>query len=110
MASTLLVAHIIAFLWAGVLRKGLFPILALNFIVSAGVVIYWLPRISELLNYVDILSAFVVFEFIVLATSLAALGRLRVLPALIWLEFVAHGLMIVSGLMFMLTFKITRLI
>jgi len=106
----LIAAHLVALLWAGVLRKGLAPVLALNLIVSAGVAVYWLPRITQLFNYIDLVTAFVGFEFLVLGTSLLAVGRRRVPAALIWLEFLAHGLLLAGALAFMVTFKITRLI
>ena len=109
-ALALMAAHILAFLWAGVLRKKLAPVLALNLLVSAGVAIYWLPRLTELFDDIDLVTAFVGFEFFVLATSLVAVAGRRVPPAVIWLEFVAHSLLIAAALTFMVTFKITRLI
>jgi hypothetical protein len=109
-ALALMVAHVLAFVWAGVLRKKLAPVLALNLLVSAGVAIYWLPRLTQLFNYIDLVTAFVGFEFFVLATSLLAIAGRRVAPALIWLQFVAHSLLIAAALTFITTFKITRLI
>ena len=106
----LVVAHVLAFFWAGVLRRKLAPVLALNLLVSAGVAIYWLPRLTQLFDYVDLVTAFVGFEFLVLITSLVAVAGRRVPPAVIWLEFGAHSLLIVGALIFMSTFKITRLI
>jgi hypothetical protein len=108
-ASALMLAHIAAFIWAGLLRKGIAPVLALNFLVSAGVVIYWTPRISELFNYVDATQAFVGFELVVLGTSLFAVSRFRVARPLIWIAFAAHTLFIAATLTFMFTFKMTRL-
>lgn len=109
-ASALMLAHIVAFIWAGLLRKGIAPVLALNFLVSAGVVIYWALRISELFHYVDIVWAFVGFELVVLGTSLFAVSRFRVPRPMIWIEFAAHALLIAATLTFMFTFKMTRLI
>ena len=106
----LVVAHVLAFFWAGVLRRKLAPVLALNLLVSAGVAIYWLPRLTQLFDYVDLVTAFVGFEFLVLITSLVAVAGRRVPAAVIWLEFAAHSLLIVAALTFMVTFKITRLI
>src|SRR5436190_5887928 len=74
----LMAAHLVAFLWAGVLRKGLAPVLALNLIVSAGVAVYWLPRMADLFNDIDLVTAFVGFEFFVLATSLLGVARRHV--------------------------------
>ena len=109
-ALALMAAHILAFLWAGVLRKKLAPVLALNLLVSAGVAIYWLPRLSDMFDDIDLVTAFVGFEFVVLATSLVAVAGRRVPTAVIWLEFGAHSLLIAGALTFMVTFKITRLI
>lgn len=109
-AALLLLAHLGALIWAGVLRKGMASVLGLNAIVSAGVVIYWAPHIPELLKYVDMMLAFVGFEALVLGTSLLAIGRIRVPRALIWFEFAVHALLIVAALAFMFTFKINRLI
>jgi hypothetical protein len=44
-ALALMLAHIAAYIWAGLLRKGIAPVLALNFLVSVGVVIYCIPQI-----------------------------------------------------------------
>jgi hypothetical protein len=104
-ASALMVAHVAALIWAGVLRRGIAPVLALNILVSAGVIVYWIPRISELFNYVDAMQAFVGFELVVMATSLLAVGRIRVPRALIWIEFAAHALFVAAALAFMFTFK-----
>ena len=109
-ASALMLAHVGAFIWAGLLRKGTAPVLALNLLVSAGVVVYWALRISELFQYFDIVQAFVGFELIVLGTSLFAVSRFRVPRVLIWIEFAAHALLIAATLTFMFTFKMTRLI
>jgi hypothetical protein len=109
-ASALMLAHIAAYIWAGLLRKGIAPVLALNFLVSVGVVIYWIPQISELFNYVDATVAFVGFELVVLGTSLFAVSRFHVPRPLIWIEFAAHTLFVAATLTFMFTFKMTRLI
>jgi hypothetical protein len=50
-ASVLMFAHVGAFVWAGWLRKGIAPVLALNMLVSAGVVVYWAMRITELMGW-----------------------------------------------------------
>jgi hypothetical protein len=109
-ASALMLAHIAAFVWAGVLRRGIAPVLALNILVSVGVIAYWIPRISELFHYVDAMQGFVGFELAVMATSLLAVGRFRVPRALIWIEFAVHALFVAATLAFMFTFKLTRLV
>jgi hypothetical protein len=109
-ATALLLAHIGALVWSGWLRKGIAPVLALNLLVSASVVIYWGLRITELANYVDVVWAFVAFELVGLVTSLLAVFRVRVPQAAIWIEFTAHALMTAAAVLFMLTFHLTRLI
>lgn len=109
-ATLLLLAHAGAFVWAGLLRKGIASVLALNLIVSASIVIYWAPHILELLKYVDAELAFVGFELFVLGTSLFAVKSTRVPRTIIWFEFGVHALFVVAALVFMLTFKINRLI
>jgi hypothetical protein len=109
-AVALLLAHIGALAWSGWLRKGIAPVLALNLLVSGSVAIYWGLHIAELGNYIEAVWTFVAFEFVVLVTSLLAVFRLRVPQAAIWIEFVAHALMTAAAVLFILTFRITRLI
>lgn len=109
-AILLLLAHVSAFVWAGLLRKGIAPIITLNLIVSAGTIIYWAPHFAELLGSVDVVLAFVGFEVSVFATSLMAISRVRVPRAIIWIEFAANALLVAAALTFILTFKINRLI
>jgi len=109
-ATLLLLAHAGVFVWAGLLRKGMASVLALNLIVSVGVAIYWAPHISELLKFADLVQAFVGFELFVLGTSLLAVSRVRVPHTLIWFEFAAHALFAAIALTFMFTFKMDRLI
>jgi hypothetical protein len=109
-AALLLLAHAGAFVWAGLLRKGIASVVALNLIVSASIVIYWAPHILELLKYADVELAFVGFEFFVLGTSLFAVRSARVPHTIIWLEFAVHALFVLAALTFMFTFKINRLI
>lgn len=108
--ALLLLAHIGAFVWAGLLRKGMASILALNLLVSTGVVIYWAPRIVELLTDLDVTLVFVGFELFVFGTSLLAIRGVRMPAALVWMEFAAHALLVMAALAFMVTFKIDRLI
>jgi hypothetical protein len=109
-ALALLIAHVGALVWSGWLRKGIAPVLALNLLLSGGVAIYWGLHITELPNYIDAVWAFVAFEFVVLVTSLLAVFRGRVPQAAIWIEFTAHALMTAAAFLFILTFRITRLI
>jgi hypothetical protein len=102
-------AHLGVLVWYW-FRHNLTPVLALNLLVSGGVMAYWVPRLGELFNDVDLVGAFVAFEFAVLATSTAALAKIRVPPALILAELAGNTILSAGALHFILTFKITRLI
>ena len=102
-------AHLGVLVWYW-FRRSLTPVLALNLLLSGGVMAYWVPRFGELFHYVDTVFAFVAFEFAVLATSVAALAKVRVPAALILAEFAANTILSAGALYFMLTFAITRLI
>ena len=109
-ASILMFAHISALIWFIWLRREIVPVLTLNLLVSSGVMIYWTPRFGELLRYVDVTWAFVALEFVVFATSLVAIFKIRVPRAVIWTQFAMHSTLIAAALVFMFTFKLTRLI
>ena len=106
-AIGLLLAHLVVLLF---LRRRIGWVIALNLIVSAGVVAYWLPDISELPGYVPLVWGFLAFEAAVLATSVAAAFGKSVPRFVIWTEFAAHAALTGGALYFMLTFKLTRLI
>jgi hypothetical protein len=109
-ALALLLAHVGVLVWSGWLRKTIAPVLALNLVISAGVALYWAPHLGELGDYIPMVWAFVAFEFVVLVTSLLAVFRVRVPHAVIWIEFAAHGFLTAVAFLFILTFRITRLI
>jgi hypothetical protein len=106
-AFALLLAHIVVVLW---LRRRIGWVIALNLLVSAGVIAYWLPDISELPGYVPLVWVFVGFEVLVFATSVAAAFGMAMPRAVIWTEFAAHAALTCAALIFIVTFKITRLI
>ena len=108
-AAVLMAAHIGVLVWFIWFRREMAPVLALNLIVSGGVMVFWAPRIGELFNYVDTVWAFVAFELVVFLTTLAAIFTSRVPPAVTWIAFAAHAVLIAAALVFMLTFKMTRL-
>jgi hypothetical protein len=105
----LLLAHIAVLIAVLRFRARLGWMVGLNLLVSAGVMIYWAPRFSELFGYVDIVLAFVGFELAVLTVSILAALRVRIPPAIHWIAFAANALLSVNALIFMLTFRITRL-
>jgi hypothetical protein len=105
-AIVVLLAHVIVALW---LRGRVGWAIALNLIVSAGVVAYCATNISDLMGSVPLVWGLVAFEAVVLATSLLATFSASVPRAVIWLEFAAHAILTSAALLFMLTFKLTRL-
>lgn len=109
-ALALLLAHVGVLVWSGWFGKGIAPVLGLNLLLSGGVVVYWGLNFADLAGSIELVWAFVAFEFIVLVTSLLAAFRMRVAQAVIWIAFTAHALMTGIAFLFILTFRITRLI
>ena len=109
-AWTLVFAHAGVLIWSGWFGKGATPVLALNLLVSGAVVLYWGLNIADLRGSIAALWAFVGFEPAVLITSLLAAFRQRIPRAFVWIAFAANGLICGASLLFMLTFRITRLI
>ena len=105
----MVVAHVGVLIWYW-MRRNLTPVVALNLLLSGGVIAYWLPRAGELFNYVDMVTAFVAFELAVLVTSVAAAVTPRVPRWLVLAEFAVNALLSAGALYFLLTFTITRLI
>jgi hypothetical protein len=108
-AIALLLAHVVVLIVVLRSRGKIGWMVGLNLIVSAGVVIYWLPRFSELFGYVDLVVWFVAFEFAVLIVSLLAMFRVRIPPAIHWIAFAANALLSAAAIVFIVTFRITRL-
>jgi hypothetical protein len=106
----LMLAHIGVLVWSGWFRRSFLSVVALNLIVSGGVVLYWGLNIPDLMGAIEMVWAFVAFEFVVLVTSLLAIFRLPVPRAAIWTEFAANALLIGLAFLFTLTFHLTRLI
>jgi hypothetical protein len=108
-AVALLFAHVAVLVVVLRSRGKIGWMIGLNLLVSAGVMIYWAPRLSELFGYVDLVVVFVGFELVVLIVSILAALRVRIPPAIHWTAFAANALLSVNALVFMLTFRITRL-
>lgn len=109
-ALAVLLVHVGVLAWSGWFRKGIAPVLALNLLFSGAVVVYWSLNFADLLGSIEAVWVFVGFELVVLIISLLSVFRLRVPPALIWIAFTAHALMTAAAFLFILTFRITRLI
>jgi len=109
LAVILLAAHIAVLIAVLRDRTHMNWVVRLNLLVSAGVMAYWVPRVSELFGYIDMVMAFVGFELAVLIVSVLAALRVRIPRAIHWIAFAANALLSVNALVFMLTFRITRL-
>ncbi len=109
LAYALMAAHIGVLIWFWY-RRQMAPVLALNLLVSGGIMVYWAPRAGELFQYVDEVVAFVAFELVVFLTSLAAIFVVRVPRAVIWAEFAVNMILLAGAIYFIMTFKLTRLI
>lgn len=107
--AVLLLAHLGVLVWYVWFGRRIGPVLALNLLVSGGIVAFWLPQLGVLLNYVASVQAFVAFELGVFLTTLAAIFTERVPRAVTWLVFAAHTVLITGALYFIMTFKLTRL-
>jgi hypothetical protein len=103
----LLLAHVAVVIWR---RDRIGWVVGLNLLVSAGVTAYWAVHIAELPDDVEMVWAFVGFELAVLIVSSLAALQVRIPAALLWAAFMAHAALSVAALVFMLTFRITRLI
>ena len=108
-AYPLMLAHILALIWFVCRRWEIAPLLALNLLVSGGLIVYLASRFDALVNDVDTDWAVVAFEIAVFATSLAAVCKIPVPRAVILAEFAMQTILIATALVFMITFKITRL-
>ncbi len=102
-------AHAGALTWAWRFRT-VAPVLVLNIIFAAGILVYNLPDFTLILVEVDARLALVVFAAVSLLASIAALARWRFATGIVWAAFVVDFALCASLLVFLLTFKITRLI
>jgi|ERR1700733_956587 len=109
-ALALMLSHVAALVWAGWMRRGAWPVVALNLIEGGGVSAWWAPRLGELGHYIEAVWVFVAFEFILLVITLPALFRIRVPAILIWIGFIANTVLVITALVFMFAFRINRLI
>lgn len=108
-AVALLLAHIVVLISVLRFRARMSWVVGLNLLVSAGVMVYWAPRFSELFGYVDMILAFFGFELAVLIASTIAALRGRVPAAIHWIAFTANALLSAAAATFMFTFQMTRL-
>jgi hypothetical protein len=97
--------------WA-LMRREVTAVVVLNLLGATGVLIAIAPELIayETLaeDFVRFLVALLVFEAVTLATSLAWFARQR-LAWLVWTEFAVHAALSLAVLIFVFTFRITRL-
>jgi hypothetical protein len=92
------------------LRKGLGPVLGLNVIVAAGILVYNANQLGSMLDYADYrLMALMAFALATLLISAAALFGLRIPAAMIWTAFTGNFIMSLLFMAFALLFKMDRL-
>lgn len=109
-AAALLLAHLAVLVSVLLFRARMGWVVGLNLIVGAGVALYWMPRLSDLLGHVDLVLAFVGFELAILAASILAGVGVRVPPVVHWIAFAVNAFLSAAALAFIVTFRITRLI
>jgi hypothetical protein len=102
-------AHVGALVWAWWARR-LGPVLALNLVFAVGTLLYNLPVLPQVLAEMDARLALVAFAVVSLAGLVAAVARWRFAKWIVWIAFTVDFVLCTSLLVFLLTFKITRLI
>jgi hypothetical protein len=110
-AIVIVLTHIAALAWAVMLRKGIGPALLLNLVLSAAIFTYNADHLVIMLRYADYaplaLTAFAAATFVCAA---GALYGLRIPAWINWTAFAINLALSTLLLVFILTFKITRLI
>lgn len=115
MGSTLVIvivlAHAAALVWALVLHKGMAPALILNLVLSAAIVAYNADHLVVMLRYADYAPlALTVFAAAAFACAAATLYGLLIPAWINWTIFAVDFSLSILLLVFMLTFRINRLI
>ena len=108
-AYPLMLAHIIALGWF-LFRRAIAPLLALNLLVSGGVLVSWALRFDAVVHDTETVWAVVAFEIAAFAVSVAAIFGARVPRAVVVAAFAAQMALIAAAIFFIVTFKVTRLI
>ena len=112
-AAIAVLAQAGALVWA-LGRGDLTGVVLINFVGASGFLIATLPTLGVSMKTLDedflsLLLALLVFEIVTLATSLSWFFYPN-LAWLAWTEFSIQGLLSLAILVFILTFKVTRLI
>jgi hypothetical protein len=112
-ASIAVLAQAGALVWA-LARGDLTSVVVINLLGASGFLVAALPALGVSMKTLDedflsLLLALLVFEIVTLATSLLWFFHPN-LAWLAWAEFSIQGLLSLAILIFILTFKVTRLI
>ena len=98
-------------LWAVAWRGGIKPILAVNFVLSITVLLYNATQLATAIQYQEYpLVGLNLFELAILIASAAKLYGLGVPSWLVWIAFLVNYLICIALMLFVLTFRIDRLI
>jgi hypothetical protein len=103
-------AHIAALAWAAILRRGMTPALTVNLLLSAAVLAYNADHIGIMLEFADTAPlAITVYAMAAFILSACALYGLRIPAWINWTIFAINFSLGVLLLVFLATFKMTRL-
>jgi hypothetical protein len=109
-AWAIVLAHIAALAWAAILRRGMTPALTVNLVLSAAVLAYNADHLGIMLEFADAaplaITAYAMAAFIL---SACALCGLRIPAWINWTIFAINFSLGTLLLVFLATFKITRL-
>jgi hypothetical protein len=109
-AWAIVLAHIAALAWAAILRRGMTPALTVNLVLSAAVLAYNADHLGIMLEFADAAPlAITVYAMAAFILSACALCGLRISTWLNWTIFAVNFGMSVLFLVFIATFKMTRL-
>lgn len=109
-AIVIVLAHLAALAWAAALRKGMTPVLLLNLILSAAVLVYNADHLSIMLRGADFAPlALMAYAAVALACSAGALCGLRIPAWINWTAFAFNLALSILLLAFLTFFKMNRL-
>lgn len=106
-----LTAHVAALFWLMGSRNRLGPLLSVNIAVSACILAYQAQRLRYILAAPldQGILGLIAFEILVLAATTCAFRRGRLPIVASYLAFAVHACASIAAMVFMLTFRVTRL-
>ena len=109
-AAVIVLAHVLAFSWAVILRKGMTPALVVNLVLSAAILAYNADHLGIMLQYADVAPlALVVYAAAALVCAACALYGLLIPAWINWTVFAVNFGLSVLLLAFLTFFRMTRL-